>query len=342
MPKQSSPNILLLLGPTDPILLRQQPNIDIQKLAASLPTVIKAALAPKTSSKYERAWSLWKSFCYDNPGIAARPADPFYIAVYFNYILTSKNSRGAIVDAYFGIRWGHHSSGFHSPTDHPFVKLAFEGSKRLARFKGSNKKDPMTATMIRKLYFEYGSDKNLLNQRFLIICILGFAGFMRTNEMLALKVEHIKFYATYMSIFLPSCKTDQLREGNTIVISKINSLCCPVSMVKGYIKLAELRPGDYLICKLVATKKGHKVIGSHSLSYSRTRAIFLKFTEPIFPGHNLGLHGLRAGGASTSSSNNVHDRLISKHGRWRSDKARDGYIRPTLQEKLFVTKNLGL
>ena len=116
----------------------------------------------------------------------------------------------------------------------------------------------------------------------------------------------------------------------------------PVSMVKGYIKLADLGPGDYLICKLVATKKGHKVIGSHSLSYSRTRAIFLKFTEPIFPGYNLGLHGLRAGGASTSSSNNVHDRLTSKHGRWKSGYCRDRYLKDDKKGRLSVTKGLGL
>ena len=237
--------------------MHQEPlNAEIRKLAETLPNVIKAALAPKTSSKYERAWCRWKTFCYENPGINRRPADPFYIAVYFNYILTTKNSRGAIVDAYFGIRWGHHSSGFHSPTDHPFVKLAFEGSKRLASFKGTNMKDPMTASMIRKLFHQYGNDKNMLKQRFLIICILGFAGFIRTDEMLSLKVQHITFYPSYMSIFLPSSKTDQLNEGSSIVISKINSLCCPVSMVKEYIKLAKLVPSNYLICKLVATRKG--------------------------------------------------------------------------------------
>ena len=271
-----------------------------------------------------------------------RPADPFFIAVYFNYILTTKNTRGAINDAFFGIRWGHHSAGFHSPTDHPFVQLAFEGSKRLASFKGHNKKDPMTACMIKKLFSIYGNDHNLITQRFLLLCILGFSGFMRTDELLSIQVEQIKFHDKHMTINIPHSKTDQGGKGNLIYISAIASRCCPVMLTKKYIEQLNLRRSDYLICKLVATKKGQKAVGEHKMSYSRIRSIFLQYTQPIFKGKNLGLHGLRAGGASMCASNNVNDRLISKHGRWVSDKARDGYIRPSLSEKLYVTKKLGL
>ena len=343
--RQIAPNIFLfyfVLGQSCYTSRRPPLNQNIQKLADTLPNVIKAALAPSTNNKYERAWCQWKAFCFQNPGIVTRPADPFYIAIYFNFILTTRNSRGAITDAYFGIRWGHHSAGYYSPTTHPFVKLAYEGAKRLANTRGRNKKDPMTAVMIRKLFSVYGRDDNLSSKRFLLICILGFTGFMRTSELLGIKVRHISIHPTHMAIYIPSSKTDQLGDGNTILISRIESLCCPVATVEKYIKLANLSANDYLVCKLVFTKKGYRVVGSHGLSYSRTRAVFLKFTKSLFPGHNLGLHGLRAGGASMSASNNTSDRLISKHGRWLSEKARDGYIRPTLNEKLFVTRNLGL
>ena len=175
-----------------------------------------------------------------------------------------------------------------------------------------------------------------------MICILGFTGFMRTDELLSTKVKDIKFYDSHMTVFIPKSKTDQLREDNLVHISKIASVCCPVATVQKYLRSAKLAPDDYLICKLVATKKGHNVVGSHRLSYSRTRKVFLEHTKPLFPGYNLGLHGLRAGGASMSSTNNTSDRLISKHGRWKSDRARDGYIRPSVAEQLKVTQNLGL
>ena len=160
--------------------------------------------------------------------------------------------------------------------------------------------------------------------------------------MLNIKVSHIEFHTSHMSIFLPHSKTDQEGCGHSVLISALHSPCCPVSLVKRYIGITGLSPSDYLICKLVATKKGHNVVGSHHLSYSSTRKVFLELASPLFPSHNLGLHGLRAGGASACASNKVSDRMISKHGRWISEKARDGYIHPTLKEHLEVTKSLGL
>lgn len=48
------------------------------------------------------------------------------------------------------------------------------------------------------------------------------------------------------------------------------------------------------------------------------------------------LHSLRSGGATAASNNNVPDRLLKVHGRWASDKAKDGYIDDSIQKKLLV------
>ena len=39
-----------------------------------------------------------------------------------------------------------------------------------------------------------------------------------------------------------------------------------------------------------------------------------------------GLHSLRAGGASAAANAGVPDRMFKRHGRWRSENAKDGYI----------------
>ena len=115
----------------------------LRHLINTLPEVIKAALAPNTQEKYERAWKSWCGFCEVNH-IRNLPSDPFFIAVHFNHLLTTNGSRGSVIDAFYGLRWGHHAAGFYSPTDHPFVQLAFEGAKRLQLFwikkKGPNDK----------------------------------------------------------------------------------------------------------------------------------------------------------------------------------------------------------
>jgi hypothetical protein len=39
------------------------------------------------------------------------------------------------------------------------------------------------------------------------------------------------------------------------------------------------------------------------------------------------LHSLRSGGATTAANLGISDRLFKKHGRWRSETAKDEYIK---------------
>ena len=51
---------------------------------------------------------------------------------------------------------------------------------------------------------------------------------------------------------------------------------------------------------------------------------------------------LRRGGVSAAAKNNVSDRLLRAHGRWASDRSKDGYIQDELYNKLLVSRNLDL
>ena len=63
----------------------------------------------------------------------------------------------------------------------------------------------------------------------------------------------------------------------------------------------------------------------------------LGFSAKLF-----GLHSLRSGGATAAANAGVNDRLFKRHGRWRSDKAKDGYVKDNLEALLSVSKNLEL
>ena len=54
------------------------------------------------------------------------------------------------------------------------------------------------------------------------------------------------------------------------------------------------------------------------------------------------MHSLRAGGATAAANLGVNDRLFKKHGRWKSEKVKNGYIHENIEAKLIVTKDLGL
>ena len=166
---------------------------------------------------------------------------------------------------------------------------------------------------------------------------------MRLDELLNLKVEHIHFYTDHMTITLPKCKNDQTREGNIIHLAELGSKYCPVANTAIFIQTLNLRPEHFLICKLAKTKKGHNPIGAHNLSTSHIRKHFNELIAKHLPqAVNISPHSLRAGGASAAAENGVPDRMISKHGRWKSEGARNGYIKDSLQGRLSVSMNLGL
>ena len=43
-----------------------------------------------------------------------------------------------------------------------------------------------------------------------------------------------------------------------------------------------------------------------------------------------------------AANGGVPDRLFKKHGRWKSDSTKDGYVKDSLHARLAVSSNLGL
>ena len=54
------------------------------------------------------------------------------------------------------------------------------------------------------------------------------------------------------------------------------------------------------------------------------------------------LHSLESGGVSAAATNKVPGRHLRAHGRWATNKSKDGYISDSLQHKLLVSGNLNL
>ena len=193
--------------------------------------------------------------------------------------------------------------------------------------------------MIKTLVTKYGGRSSTIpDLRFLLTCLLEFAGF---------KLKHIKIQERYLEIVIPKSKTDQHREGHVDYISRIKSECCPVKYLEAYLQKAKLDVSNDkespIICRIFKTKSGHKISKTRGISYSRIREIFEGYIlEITTTPENFGLHSLRSGGASAAASNVISDRLISKQGRWSSEKARNGYIKDSVVKRLTASITLGL
>ena len=80
---------------------------------------------------------------------------------------------------------------------------------------------------------------------------------------------------------------------------------------------------------------------STDISYIRAREVVLDaFSQLSFPSRLFGLH--RSGGATAAANAGINDRLFKRHGRWRSDKAKDGYVKDNLDLLSSVSKSLEL
>ena len=148
-----------------------------------------------------------------------------------------------------------------------------------------------------------------------------------------------------MEIFVESSKTDQLREGAWVVIARTSSKLCPVAMLERYIVLGGVTrdPSKCLFRGLCTTGKVSKLRCSGGLSYTRAREVVLDMLSAIgLDKRQFGLHSLRSGGASAAANSGIADRFFKRHGRWRSENAKDGYVKDSLQERLKVSRNIGL
>ena len=148
-----------------------------------------------------------------------------------------------------------------------------------------------------------------------------------------------------MSLFIESSKTDVYRDGHWLVISRTFTKLCPVKNLELYLQLAQFTDSDsYLFQNVTKCKDKYSFRNENKpMSYMRMREIFIDaFTPFVENVKSYGLHSLRSGGASSAANFGIQDRLFKRHGRWKSETAKDGYVKDSLSERLTVSQNLGL
>ena len=209
---------------------------DLRKRAQSLPALAAARWAPSTTEKYERGWVRWEGWCRKHPESRSRPASPFYVALYFNNLVLEGCKYGALDTAAAAIRWGHLKEGLQNPMEINFLSITLEGAKRTIGKTPSQQKEPLSADMAKQVIDKFGKSDNLVHRRTALICLLGFSGFMRISELIAVQVKHLQFKPGHLEIFVPKAKNDQHREGHLIHIKKIEPAYCPVLALTQYLE----------------------------------------------------------------------------------------------------------
>ncbi|XP_048237153.1 uncharacterized protein LOC125379160 [Haliotis rufescens] len=321
-------------------------HTDLIDLAGHMPDLVLKSKAPATVYKYERSYNSWKKWSSKFKEITCLPAHPFHVALYLTSLVQGGKKAPSVMEAIYGISWAHKLACLPDPCKHDLIVNIREAALRTCSTP-VKKKEPVTCDTLKKLVSISGKTPSLLDLRFLTMSLLSFAGFFRFSEVVNIRRSNIKFKDGFMSIFVENSKTDVYRDGRHVLIAATGSDLCPVNMLNRYLiagNVAETS-NEYIFRQLSFCKSVQKYVlkGQKPLSYTRAREIFIEKFKLIGEDvKKVGLHSFRSGGATAAANAGVTDRLFKRHGRWASDKAKDGYIKDNVSELLSVSSMLGL
>lgn len=305
--------------------------------------------AQSTSQRYLKEIGKFISWC---KLVEVQPAPPLSVALavaYMSKVYNQSKSYSSLVLTHGALKWYHSFLPFfhQNPFDSKILSTFLESAKRVKPT--VNRKVPVSTDMIKAIVDKYATPTaNLKDLRLACLCTLGFAAFLRFDELSNIVPLHMTIRSDYLKIFIPRAKNDVYREGNFVYVSRIQDKYCPVAILERYMTNAGMDSDSNLPLfrgvRFYKSSNTYKLCRT-KLSYSRCREIFKNCLKDL--GHDssqFGLHSLRSGGATAAVRHNsdLSERSLKIHGRWRTSKAKDMYILDDVTERLKISSNLGL
>ena len=294
--------------------------------------------------KYSGYYDRWLAWADKFPEITAVPANDKHVALFMVSLLQTGASCHVVESVLYAVKWGHEMAGHVDPTGvlcHNMV----EAAKRLAK-PARVPKEPLTPEILEAILGET-DQSSLLDVRRFVLLLVSYAGFLRFDEAVSLRKRDFEFFDVYMSIFIEHSKTDQYRDGRTLIVARTGSSICPVCNVENLLQISHpVSEDSFLFRALVRCHDPFKFrLGklNRPLSYSTCRLDLIDMLKRVgVDPASYGLHSARSGGASWAANAGVPDRLFKRHERWVSERAKDSYVKDNLLSLLSVTQNIGL
>lgn len=285
-------------------------TIDLLSNAAR--QLLASSSSPATQKAYRHAWAAFSDWC------AARnacplPAKPSTLIEYIVSISggdpqdgpTSTGLRMATIDKRLAaISQAHQLAGFDPPTKAPVVRKAIKGLRRQLGTRQQCKEPLLTQDILRILMCI--QEPTLPNRRDKAILLLGFAGGFRRSELVALKVEDLRFVEEGVRVMIRRGKTDQEGQGREIGIANGHTGSCPIEAVRQWLEAAQIEGGP--IFRPLGRRAVPQVEALSDRAVARIIQRLVKqagLDPTLYAGHSL-----RAGLATQAALNGVPERNI--------------------------------
>lgn len=315
-------------------------NTDLYNLLS----LLKNARAGSTTKAYINDFRRFSDWCTSKL-FCALPSKPLYIGLFVSHLVSQGLGSSTVVQYVSAISWVHRMSGLPDPGADTLCRFAVDSARRQLP-KNQNRKQVLSIELLTKICESLDS-KSLSDARTRAFILIGFVGFLRYSEIAGLRACDVKLTNQKVAwLFIEKSKTDIYRDGAWVPVPYTGKVTCPLSALKNYLSLGDISldsETSLFRCLRFDRAVGTTVLNSRPLTYTRALELFRSALAPFCADPTVyGLHSLRSGGATSAAANNVSDRLIKIHGRWRSESSKDRYIKHTEKAKLSLVSKLGL
>ena len=329
-------------------------TVDARDLALLRDTadMVRASRAASTWRTYDGPWVQFKAFCEER-GYASMPALPLTVAMFLTAVAQQAASYAVVKTASAAIATHHEVAGCgQPPTKHALCKAVRQAAKRRLGIQVTHRKEPLAATVVVQLVQQIAApEAPLLELMMALYASLCFAGFLRFDDAVQLRVRDITFGEGFAQLQLRKRKNDQFREGTTVSLAAGATAACPVTLLQRFIRESGWGPESFLFRAFDGhqARAGQPVqFREEAATYSQMHYHVLKRVAALLgisveaAKQKYGLHSLRSGGTTAAHQAGVEPRLLQAHGGWKSEAVMQVYIAERIDKKLAVSKAVGL
>ena len=225
----------------------------------------------------------------------------------------------------------HTEQGFVDPTSMPLVRKVLKGVQAVhpQMEKQAEPLQILQLTQISQWLTGAMTDQEITPARALMyrrdhaLVLLGFWRGFRTDELMRLRVEHIRLVANKgMTCFLPRTKGDRQNQGNTFTVPALSRLC-PVTAVREWISAAALTEGPVFRSVGRWGQIGQRSLHPNSF-VPLLRRLFTDAalsTPEVYSGHSL-----RRGFAGWANDNGWDVKTLMEYVGWKDMRSALRYI----------------
>jgi site-specific recombinase XerD len=309
-------------------------NIALAEALAAARGYAERSLSDSTRRSYARDLAAFRAWCLAR-GVDALPAEPQTLAAYLAELaLTDRPA--TIGRKLAAIAVAHRNAGLESPTEHGMVKRTLAGIRR-EKGTAPHQKAALLVDDLRRIVAPLGSA--LLDRRDRALILLGFAAALRRSELVALSVADVRIEEEGLVLTLRRSKTNQEGRHETIAVAYGSDAgTCPVRALGAWLAAAGLVDGPLFIGLTPQGGLREAALGDQMVAHIVKRRCK---AAGIDPEHVAG-HSLRRGFATAAARAKKPDRIIKRHGRWKSTTMLDRYIEDSTRWDENASVGIGL